>query len=185
MGAVKRKVSELMQVLDREQKEAKRLPVIMGKLEHCLKEKPMKIIDFNLFLLQFTIEAEAARMTLGLPVVLISPHLAISVVESQDMESDFRLKRLKSEGFSILTLEQFQAFIKQLQSQVKLENYLAAIKFLKANARLWMTSTASVPSGGKAVEPRKRPVSQKRWKPTDFLPAPFPFRPFPKGLLTD
>ncbi len=45
-----------------------------------------------------------------------------------------RLKRLKCQGFSILTLEGFRFFIKSLKSEVAEGNLILVIQFLRANA---------------------------------------------------
>lgn len=184
MGAVKRATSQLLRMLDRQQKEAKRLPVIIDKLEEYLKKKPKEIIDWSLFLLQYRIEAEAAKRTPRLPVIIVSPDSTVSLGDTNDVASDSWLKRLRSEGFSVLTLEQFQSFIKSLQLQVKQEDYMPAINFLKANAKLQLALPFPVSYAGKPENPHKPPVPSK-WKPSDFGPAPFPLPPLPKGLFKD
>ena len=61
VGAVKQAVSDLVRMLNRRQKEAKRLPVTLDRLESYLREKAKEIIRWSLFLLLSRMEGEAAR----------------------------------------------------------------------------------------------------------------------------
>lgn len=184
MGALKRKVSQLTRLLDRGQKQANRLPVIMDKLEHYFKEKPKEIVDLSLFLLQYSIDCEAAKGAQRLAVVIISPDLAVNVNETRDMDSDSWLQRLKSEGFAVLTLEQFRSLIRYLRLGLTQEKYMPAIKFLKANADFQTTLSPMVPSVRK-VKGHGKPSASSKWKLSDLLPAPPPHLPVPKAFFKE
>jgi len=181
MGAVKQAVSELVRMLNRRQKEAKRLPITLDRLEKYLTEKPKEIIHFSLFLLLTRIEGEAAKRTRSV-VVFISPELRVSVGETHNVNSDSWLERLKSQGFTILTLEQFRSFIRSLQLEVSQGNYMPAIEFLRANAEFQRPSPYPAPSARKAEEPRESSAPSE-WKASDFLPALPPHPPLPRGLF--
>ena len=184
MGAVKQAVSELVRMLNRRQKEAARLPATLDKLESYLGEKPKEIVRRSLFLLLSRIEGEAAKTRGLLAVVLISPDWMVSVGETHDINSDSWLERLKSQGFSILTLEEFGALIQSLKSEVAKENYMPAVEFLRANAEFQRAPSYPAPSVRKAEEPRE-PSAPSGWKPSDFLPALPPYPPLPRGLFRD
>ena len=133
MGAVKQAVSDLMRMLNRRQKEAARLPATLDRLESYLREEPKKIIHLNLFLLLTRIEGEAARKTRETVVVFISPEGMVSVRETHNVKSDSWLERLKSQEFSVLSLEEFKSFVQSLKSQVAQGNFIPTIEFLRAN----------------------------------------------------
>jgi len=188
MGAVKQTVSDLVRMLNRRQKEATKLPIILDRLESYLREEPRKIIHLSLFLLLTRIEEEAAKIIGGKitrwsVVMLVSPDLRVSVEETYDVSADSWLERLKSQGFSILTLEQFRSFIRSLQLEVTQGNYMPAIEVLRANAEFQRASPYP-PSVRKAEAPRE-PSPSSRWKPSDFLPALPPHPPLPRGLFKD
>jgi len=182
MGAVKQTVSDLVRMLNRRQKEATKLPIILDRLESYLREEPRKIIHLSLFFLLTRIEEEAAKRTRSV-VVLVSPEVRVSVGETYDVSADSWLERLKSQGFSILTLEQFGSFIRSLQLEVTQGNYMPAIEVLRANAEFQRASPYP-PSVRKAEAPRE-PSPSSRWKPSDFLPALPPHPPLPRGLFKD
>ncbi|TET86721.1 MAG: hypothetical protein E3J34_03310, partial [Dehalococcoidia bacterium] len=140
MGEVRDVVSNLVQTLDRGQKEAESLVDTMHRLQSYLEEEPKTIILGSLDRLLTTIRAESAKITGGKitrwsVVVLISPEGRSSVGETYDVNSDSWLERLKSQGFSILTLEQFRSFVQSLKSEVAEGNWVPAIEFLRANTK--------------------------------------------------
>ena len=99
MRAVKEKVRDLIDMLDRESKEAESLVDTMHRLQSYLEEEPKSIIQNSLDRLLSTIRAEAAKITRG-SVVLISPEGRVTVEETYwDENSDPRLRRLKSQVF--------------------------------------------------------------------------------------
>ena len=183
MGEVKGVASNLMQMLGARQKEAKSLVGTMHELQSCLEEESSTIICGGLDRLLSRIRAEAAERT-RLVVVLISPEGMVSVGESYNVNSDSWLERLKSQGFSILTLGQFGSFIRSLQSEVVQGNYMPAIEVLRANAFLQRASPYPAPSVRKAEEPRE-PSAPSEWKASDFLPALPSHPPLPRGLFKD
>ena len=183
MGAVRQAVSDLVRMLNRGQKEAARLPVTLDRLESYLGEKPKEIIRWSLFLLLSRIEEEAAKRTRSV-AVLVSPDWIVNVGETHDINSDSWLERLKSQGFSILTLEQFGRFIRSLQLEMAQGNYMPAIEVLRANAESQRASPYPAPSVRKAEGPREASTSSG-WKLSDFLPAPPPHPPLPRGLFKD
>ena len=181
MGAVKQAMSELVRMLNRRQKEAARLPVTLDRLENYLREEPKKIIRLSLFLLLTRIEEEAAKRTRSLVVVLVSPDWMVSVGETYNVNSDSWLERLKSQGFSILSLEKFRSFIQSLKSEVAEGNLIPVIEFLRAN-----TKFGAPPAYSPAPALREsQPSTSSEWKLSDFLPALPPHLPLPRGLFKD
>ncbi|MBA7485548.1 hypothetical protein ES707_21096 [subsurface metagenome] len=79
MGEVTRVVSNLVQMLDRDQKEAKSLAGIIDELQSYLEEESKTIIEESLDRLLSRIRAEAAKIISGSGVVLVSPEGTASV----------------------------------------------------------------------------------------------------------
>ena len=183
MGEVKNVVSKLVQMLDRVSKEAKSLVDTMDQLQSYLVEKPKSIIQESLDRLLNTIRAEAAKITRGSVFVLVSPEGRVSVRETYNIHSDFWLERLKSKGFSILTLEQFRAFVQSLKSEVAEGNLIPVIEFLRANTKYEWPSVYSPAPALRETQPRES--SSSEWKLSDFLPALPPHPPLPRGLFKD
>ena len=186
MDKVKDVVSNLTQILDRGQKEAESLAGIMDELQSYLEEESNTIICGSLNRLLNTIRAEATKITGGSVVVLVSPEGRVSVRETYNIYSDSWLERLKSQGFSILTLEQFLSFVQSLKSEVAEGNLMPVIEFLRANAKFdW--APAYLPTlGTKESEQPREPSSSSEWKLPGWLPA-FPWEgpPLPRGLFKD
>ena len=183
MGEVKRVVSNLVEMLDRGQKEAKSLAGIIDELQSYLEEESKTIIEESLDQLLSRIGAEAAKIISGSGLVLVSPEGRTSVKENYNIHSDFWLERLKSQGFSILTLEQFRAFVQSLKSEVADGNLILVIEFLRANAKF-----GSAPAYSPApvlTESQRELSTSSEWKPSDFLPALPPHPPLPRGLFKD
>ncbi|NQT47826.1 MAG: hypothetical protein HQ578_02490 [Chloroflexi bacterium] len=182
MGKVGRVVSSLMQILETEQKEAKNQVGIMHWLHGYLEEESNNIICGSLDRILSAVKMEAARRTIRSVVVLVSPEERISVGEAYGMGSDSWLERLKSQGFTILTLEQFRTFVQSLKSFVAEGNLILVIEFLRANTKF---GSAPVYSPASKLRERGEPSTPSRWKPSDFLPAGPPHPPFPRGLFKD
>ncbi|MBA7467963.1 hypothetical protein ES707_03203 [subsurface metagenome] len=183
MGEVKRVVSNLVQMLDRDQKEEKSLAGIIDELQSYLEEESKTVIQESLDRLLSRIRAEAAKIMSGSGVVLVSPKGTTSVEETYNIHSDFWLERLKSQGFSILTLEQFRSFVQSLKSEVAEENLMPVIEFLRANTEFeWPSVYSPAPA---LTESQPREPSSSEWKLSDFLPALPPHPPLPRGLFKD
>jgi len=134
MGEVKSVASNLMQMLDRAQKEAQSLAGIVDELQSYLEEESQTIIEGSLDRLSSRIRSEAAKITWGSVVVLVSPEGRVTVDKTySDEDSDPWLKRLKSQDFYILRPGSFSAFIKSLKSEVAEGNLISAIEFLREN----------------------------------------------------
>jgi len=185
MNKVKDVVSNLTQMLDRGQKEAESLAGIMDELQNYLDEESNTIICGSLDRLLSRIRAEAAKITRGSVVVLISPEGRVSVRETYNIYSDSWLERLKSQGFSILTLEQFLSFVQSLKSEVAEGNLMPVIEFLRANTEFEWPSVYSLTSTVKESEQPREPSTSSEWKLSDFLPALPPHPPLPRGLFKD
>lgn len=168
MRAVKEKVRDLIDMLDRESKEAESLVDTMHRLQSYLEEEPKSIIQNSLDRLLSTIRAEAAKITRG-SVVLISPEGRVTVEETYwDENSDPRLRRLKSQVFSILRLDGFSYFINSLKSEVAEGNW-PIIEFLRANTKF--ESPVYSPAPAIRESEQGKPSAPSRWRPSDFLPA--------------
>ena len=185
MDAVKRVFSNLMQVLETGQKETIDLVDTMHQLQSYLDVESKNIIQGSLDRLLTTVRIEAAEITGGSVVVLISPEGKATVDKTySDENSDPWLTRLKSQGFYVLTLPRFSSFIQSLKSEVAEGNLIPIIELLRANAKI-ERFVYSGPSPVSAVEQPREPSTLSRWKPSDFLPAPFPHPPLPRGLFKD
>lgn len=186
MGEVKLIVSNLMQMLDREQKKAKSLVGIMDELQSYLEEESNTIICGGLDRLLSRVRMEVDNLIGGSARVFISPEGRVTVGTTySDEDSDSRLKRLKLQDFSILRPDGFSAFIQSLKSEVAAGNWMPVIEFLRANAKIEMPFTYPSTLPAREVErPREAPASSG-WKPSDFLPAPPPHPPLPRGLFKD
>ena len=184
MDKVKDVVSNLTQMLDRGQKEAESLAGIMDELQSYLEEESNTIICGSLDRLLSRIRAEAAKIISGPGVVLVSPEGRVSVRETYNIYSDSWLERLKSQGFSILTLEQFRSFVQSLKSEVAEGNLIPVIEFLRANTKFEPVYLPT-PAVRKAEQPSE-PTTSSEWKLPGWLPA-FPWEgpPLPRGLFKD
>jgi len=188
MGEVKRVVSKLVQMLEASQKGAESQLETMHKLQSYLKEKAKSIIQESLDRLLGTVKVEVAKITgekitRWSVVVLVSPEGRVNVGESYDINSDSWLERLKFQGFSILSLEQFSSFIESLKSEVAEGNLIPVIELLRAN-----TEVGPAPSYSPApalTESQRELSTSSEWKPSDFLPALPPHPPLPRGLFKD
>ena len=186
MGEVERVVSDLMQVLEAREREAIDLVNTMHRLQDYLERESKNIVLGGLDRLLTAVREEAARITRGTVVVLISPEGTVTVNNTySDDGSDSYLKRLKSQGFYIRTLSGFSYLIQLLKSQVAEGNLIPVIEFLKANAKIQTPFVYSgTPPLSAAGQPPK-PSTSSPWKLSDFLTAPFPHPPFPRLLFKD
>ena len=185
MDEVKCVVSNLVQMLDREQKEAKSLVGIMDELQSYIEEESNTIICEGLDRLLNTIRAEAAKIIRGSVVVLISPVGRVTVGTTySDENSDPWLRRLKSQGFFIFTLEQFRSFVQSLKSEAAEGNLIPVIELLRANTEFGPAPAYS-PAPAMRESAQGEPSAPSRWKPSDFLPALPPHPPLPRGLFKD
>lgn len=186
MVEIKRLVSRLVQLLEARQKEATDLVDTMHQLQSYLDEESKNIIQGGLDRLLTAIRVEAARITTGSVVVLISPEGRATVDKTySDANSDPYLKRLKSQGFNILTLPGFSYFIQTLKSKVAEGNLIPIITFLRANSRIKTPPVYPGVSPPPTVGQPREPANSSRWELSDFLPAPFPHPPLPRGLFKD
>jgi len=191
MDDVKRAISNLVQMLEASQKEATDLVDTMHQLQGYLDGESKNIIQGGLDWLLTAIRAEATKLTGGMisrwqVVVLISPEGRVTVGETySDENSDHWLIRLKSEGFYVMTLDVFSSLIQTLKSKVAEGNLIPVIAFLRANAKIEMPLVYQDVSPVPTVEQPRQPSTSSRWKPTDFLPTPFPHPPLPRGLFKD
>jgi hypothetical protein len=171
-------------MLEAGQKEATDLVDTMHQLQGYLDGESKNVIQGGLDRLLSTVRIEAAKITSGSVVVLISPEGRATVDKTySDGNSDSYLRRLKSQGFYILTLPQFSCFIQSAKSKVAEGRLIPVIKFLIANTRFGLTPVYSPAPTLKESPPHEPSSSQ--WKLSDFLPAPFPHPPLPRGLFKD
>jgi hypothetical protein len=186
MDDVRRVISDLVHLLEAGQKEATDLVGIMHQLQSYLDGESKNIIQGGLDRLLSKVRLEAARITTGSVVVLISPEGRATIDKTYSgANSDPYLKRLKSQGFNILTLAEFSHFIQSLKSKMGEGNLVPIIEFLRANAKIETPRGYQDVSPASAAEQPREPSTSSRWKPSDFLPAPFPRPPLPRGLFKD
>jgi hypothetical protein len=156
----------------------------MYKMQTYLVEESKTVVEGSLDRLLSRISAEAAEITSGSVVVLVSPEARVTVEKTYtDEDTDPYLRRLKSQDFYVLTLPQFSCFIQSAKSQVAEGRLIPVIKFLIANTRFGLTPVYSPAPTLKESPPHEPSSSQ--WKLSDFLPAPFPHPPLPRGLFKD
>ncbi|MDO9579491.1 MAG: hypothetical protein Q7J06_02830 [Bacteroidales bacterium] len=184
MGKAKDVVSNLAQMLDSGVEEAKSLVETMHRLQDCLEEKTKSIIQESLDRLLSRVRMEADNLIGGSARVLISPEERVTVRITYSDEDPW-LKRLKAQDFYILTLGGFSHFIKSLKSEVAEGNWVLAIEFLRANAKIEKPFTYPSASPAREVEQLREVSTSSGWKPSDFLPAPPPRPPLPRGLFKD
>lgn len=186
MGEIKRAVSNLVQMLKAGQKEATDLVDTIHQLQSYLDVESKNIIQRGLDRLLTAVRIEAAKITRGSVVVLISPEGRATVDKTySDESSDHWLIRLKSEGFYVLTLDVFSSLIQTLKSKVAEGNLIPIIQFLRANVKIEMPLMYPNISPASTVEQLREPSTSSRWKPPDFLPDSFPHPPLPRGLFKD
>ena len=185
MAEVKRVVSNLLQTLEVRQKEAVSLVDVIHQLQSYLDAESKSIVQGGLDRLLVRIRVEAAKRTAGLVVVLVSPEGWVTAGNTYNINSDSWLERLKSQGFRIMRLDEFSSFIQSLKSEVAEGNLMPIIEFLKANAKIEMPVVYRDAAPVSAVKQPRAPSTSSRWKPSDFLPAPFPHPPLPRGLFKD
>ena len=189
MDELQRLITSLMQMLDKSQKEVESLAPTIQQLLTFLEEDLRTIICGSLDQLLNTIQAEATKLTGGSisrwqVVVLISPEGRVTINEIYgDENSDPRLIRLKSEGFLIMAMGVFSSFIQSLKSEVAEGNFVPVIEFLKANTKIETPLIYPGASPFSVVEHPRELSTSSHWKPSDFLPAPFPHPPLPRGLF--
>jgi len=187
MGKVKDAVSNLVQMLDSGVEEAKSLVDTMHKLQSYLDAESKTIIEASLDRLLNRIRAEAAKITRGSIVVLVSPEDRVTVDATySDEDSDPYLKRLKSQDFSILRLASFSYFIESLKSEVAEGNCVPAIEFLRANTQFESTSVYLPSPAVRKAEQPPEPSPSSKSKISDWLPMP-PWEgpPLPRRLFKD
>lgn len=189
MAEVKRVVSNLLQTLEAGQKEAMSLVDTMHQLQSHLDAESKSVVQGCLDRLLARIMAEATRWAGGSIgsrhiVALISPEGGVSVNESwSDLNSDPWVRRVRSEGFRVMTLHEFSSVIQSLKSEVAAGNLVPIIEFLKANAKVEVPLVYPDAAPVSAAERPRAPATSSRWKRSDFLPAPFPRPPLPRGLF--
>ena len=172
MGQVKDVVSNLVQMLDSGVEEAKSLVETIHRLQSYLEEESKTIIHESLDRLLSAVRMEAAKITIGSVIVVVSPEGRVSVGETYgDEESDPWLRRLKSQDFSVLRLPRFLYFIESLKSEVAEGNWIPAIHFLRANTRFEWTPVYSPTPAAKESEQPPEPSTSSEWKLSDFLLA--------------
>jgi hypothetical protein len=188
MGKVKDMVSNLVQMLDSGVEEAKSLVDTMHKLQSYLDAESKTIIEASLDRLLSRIRAEAAKITRGSIVVLVSPEDRVTVDKTtySDEDSDPYLKRLKSQDFSILRLASFSYFIESLKSEVAEGNLIPVIEFLRANTQFESTSVYLPSPAVRKAEQLPEPSPSSKSKISDWLPMP-PWEgpPLPRRLFKD
>jgi len=187
MGKVKDVVSNLVQMLDSGVEEAKSLVDTMHKLQSYLDAESKTIIEASLDRLLNRIRAEAAKITRGSIVVLVSPEDRVTVDATySDEDSDPYLKRLKSQDFSILRLTSFSYFIESLKSEVAEGNCVPAIHFLRANTQFESTSVYLPSPAVRKAEQPPEPSPSSKSKISDWVPLP-PWEgpPLPRRLFKD
>jgi hypothetical protein len=186
MDEVKRVVSDLKRVLEAVQKEAVDLVNTMHQLQSYLEEESQNIVLGGLYRLLNRVRMEAAKITGGTVVVLISPEGRITVNYTySDENSDSYLRRMISQGYYILTLPGFSNFIYSLEPMVAEGNLIPIIEFLKVNVEIEMPYMYQDINPASTAEPLHEPSASPGWKPSDFLPAPFPLPPLPTRLFKD
>ncbi len=183
MSDVKRVVSNLVLMLEAHQKEVTNLVDTMHSLQTHLVEESKTIIEGSLDRLLSRISAEAAKITGGSVVVLVSPEARVTVEKTYtDEDTDPYLRRLKSEHFYVLAMPEFSALIQSAKSHVAEGNLIPVIKFLMANTRFGAVPVYS-PTPTLRESPPLEPATSSRWKLSGFLPAAFPHPPLPRGLF--
>lgn len=137
MGEVKRTVSSLVRMLETKQKEAKSLVDVIDKLESCLEQRPKELLTRSLDRLLWKIKQEAAARTGHQLVAIIDRNERIvRIGETYDKDSDAWLKRLRSEGFTVATMDELSPLIDSLKSEVAKGRLMRSMEFLKQNRGL-------------------------------------------------
>jgi hypothetical protein len=186
MDEVKREVANLLRVLEARQKIAIELVDTVHQLQNYLDEESKFIVWEGLDRLLSTVRTEAAGITGGTIVVLISPEWIITVDKIYGkVDTDFYLRRLRSQGYYTLTLPEFSYSIHQLKYKIAEGDLIPIIEFLKANAKVEMPRTYQDISSSSTTGQLHEPSTLSQWKPSDFLPAPFPHLPVPRWFFKD
>ncbi len=138
MAKVRDVVSNLVQILEMRRGEAERRVEVMHEMQTYLVEESRALLEESLDRLQSRISTDAADITRGTVVVLMSPEGTVTAKAIYgDENSNPWLTRLKSEGFHVMTLHEFLSLIQSLKSKVAERNSIPiVIEFLKANAKI-------------------------------------------------
>ena len=136
MAKVKEVVSNLVQMLEARRKETESRVEIMHEMQTYLGYESKAVVERSLDRLVSRISADAAAITRGTAVVVVSHEGRVTVKETHtDKESDPYLRRLKSEHFQVLTLSEFTHIIESVKVQVAKGNLTPVIRLLMANTR--------------------------------------------------
>ncbi len=197
MAKVKDVVNNLIQILEMREREAERRVEVIHKMHAYLVEKSRALLEESLDRLLGRVSAEEATKIGGTVVVLISPEGRVTLEKTHgDKEIDPYLTRLMAQHFHVMTLAEFSRLIESAKVRVAEGNLMPVIRFLMANTRpplAWAywpapASKASPPEPSSSAIPEESPpreASSARWKLSDFLPAPFPHLPLPRGLFKE
>jgi hypothetical protein len=172
MAPLKEVVTELMAMLDGLSEEAKELSGTTERLTNWFEQESKRLIMESLD----TILSEVMRND---PEDPFKPHLLMS---ANGRVSTLGTDHAKPQGYQLLTVGELLRLIRSLESQVAGGKWVPAVEFIKANRKV----------RGLTIRPAARveqskPVVTERpgWKPSDFLPAPPPYPPLPRGLFKD
>ena len=136
MAKVNDVVSNLVQMLEARRKETEGQVEAMHDIQTYLGCESKAVVERSLNRLVNRINKDAAEITIGRAVVLVSPGGKVTVKKTRtDKEIGPYLRRLKSQNFQVLTLSEFSRFIESVKVQVAKGNLIPVIRFLMANVR--------------------------------------------------
>lgn len=170
MAPISDVVAELMAMLDGFQEEAKGLSGTIERLTNWFDLEPKRLITESLDAVLSKVRRDAPKEPFKPRLVLMSPEGRVRILSAG---------HAVPEGYLVLNIFQLSRFLK---SQVAKGNWMPAVGFIRANREIrgipWYPTTRPRES-----KPAVSEQPGERWNLSDFLPAPPPYPPLPRGLF--
>ena len=175
MAPLKDVVTQLMATLDGLSEEAKDLSGTIERLTSWFEQESKRLIMESLD----TILNEVIRNG---PEDPFKPHLLMS---ANGRVSTLGTDHARPQGYRLLTVGELLRLIESLKSQVAKGKWLPAVEFIKANRKVRGLTIRPAARLEQSKPPVTKQPDEAGWKPSDFLPAPPPYPPLPRGLFKD
>lgn len=170
MASLKEAVTQLMAMLDGLSQEASQFSGTTERLTSWFEQEAKRLIMEGLDAIVNEILSHGPEDPFKLRLLVSANGRASAVDSNQPCP----------QGYQLLYVGEFLALIRSLKSQVSRGKWASALQFIKANRKV--RGLAILPPT--SIEKSKPDLTeQPGWKPSDFLPAPPPYPPLPRGLF--